>query len=48
VISTPRHLTEARSHFSLWAMLNAPLMIGYDLRNDGSRTDARHLGQHAK
>ncbi len=28
-----KHLTEARSHFSLWAMLNAPLMIGYDLRN---------------
>jgi len=28
-----RHLVEARSHFSLWAMLNAPLMIGYDLRN---------------
>jgi len=27
-----KHLTEARSHFSLWAMLNAPLMIGYDLR----------------
>ncbi len=27
------HLTEARSHFALWAMLNAPLMIGYDLRN---------------
>jgi hypothetical protein len=27
-----RHLTEARSHFSLWAMLNAPLIIGYDLR----------------
>lgn len=26
------HLVEARSHFSLWAMLNAPLMIGYDLR----------------
>ena len=26
------HLTEARSHFSLWAMVNAPLMIGYDLR----------------
>jgi len=26
------HLTEARSHFSMWAMLNAPLMIGYDLR----------------
>lgn len=25
------HLVEARSHFSLWAMLNAPLMIGYDL-----------------
>lgn len=27
------HLTEARSHFSLWAMINAPLIIGYDLRN---------------
>ena len=26
------HLTEARSHFALWAMLNAPLMIGADLR----------------
>ncbi|MEN2785046.1 NPCBM/NEW2 domain-containing protein [Sphingomonas qilianensis] len=26
------HLIEARSHFSLWAMLNAPLMIGTDLR----------------
>jgi hypothetical protein len=26
------HLTEARSHFTLWAMLNAPLLIGYDLR----------------
>lgn len=25
------HLTEARSHFALWAMLNAPLMIGTDL-----------------
>lgn len=28
-----QHLTEARSHFALWAMINAPLMIGYDLRN---------------
>jgi alpha-galactosidase len=27
------HLTEARSHFTLWAMINAPLLIGYDLRN---------------
>lgn len=27
-----RHLVEARSHFSLWAMLSAPLIIGYDLR----------------
>ncbi len=27
-----QHLTEARSHFSLWAMLNAPLLIGADLR----------------
>ncbi|HEX5184261.1 MAG TPA: NPCBM/NEW2 domain-containing protein [Allosphingosinicella sp.] len=26
------HLTEARSHVSMWAMLDAPLMIGYDLR----------------
>ncbi|MEP7007015.1 MAG: NPCBM/NEW2 domain-containing protein [Sphingomonas bacterium] len=26
------HLTEARSHFALWAMLNSPLMIGTDLR----------------
>ncbi|MFL9842393.1 NPCBM/NEW2 domain-containing protein [Sphingomonas sp. ST-64] len=25
-------LTAARSHFSLWAMLNSPLIIGYDLR----------------
>ncbi|WP_202423965.1 NPCBM/NEW2 domain-containing protein [Duganella lactea] len=27
------HLTEARSHFTLWAMLNAPLMLGADLRS---------------
>ena len=26
------HLIEARSHFSLWAMINAPLLISYDLR----------------
>ena len=26
------HLIEARSHFAMWAMLNAPLIIGYDLR----------------
>ena len=26
------HLTEARSHFTLWAMVNSPLIIGYDLR----------------
>lgn len=26
------HLTEAQSHFSLWAIINAPLLIGYDLR----------------
>jgi hypothetical protein len=26
------HLAEARSHFTLWAMTNAPLLIGYDLR----------------
>ncbi len=27
------HLVEARSHFALWAMVNAPLIIGYDLRH---------------
>ena len=27
------HLVEARSHFTLWAMLNSPLMIGADLRS---------------
>ena len=26
------HLTEAKSHFAIWAMVNAPLIIGYDLR----------------
>lgn len=26
------HLVEAKSHFSLWAMMNAPLLIGADLR----------------
>ncbi|MCB4858092.1 NPCBM/NEW2 domain-containing protein [Sphingobium sp. PNB] len=26
------HLIEAKSHFSLWAMMNAPLLIGADLR----------------
>ena len=26
------HITEARSHFALWAMLSAPLLIGTDLR----------------
>ena len=28
-----RHLTEAKSHFALWSMLSAPLLIGYDLRH---------------
>lgn len=27
------HLVEARSHFSLWAIINAPLLIGFDLRH---------------
>jgi len=27
-----QHVTEARSHLSMWAMINAPLMIGMDLR----------------
>ncbi len=26
------HLTEAKSHFSLWAVINAPLLIGFDMR----------------
>ncbi len=26
------HLTEAKSHFTLWAMMSAPLLISYDLR----------------
>lgn len=26
------HMTEARSHFALWAMMNSPLLIGFDLR----------------
>lgn len=26
------HLKEARTHFALWAMINAPLLIGADLR----------------
>lgn len=26
------HLVEARSHFTLWTMINAPLLISYDLR----------------
>jgi hypothetical protein len=28
-----RHLTEARTHFALWAIEDAPLIIGYDLRH---------------
>jgi len=27
-----KHLVEARSHFALWAVINAPLLIGYDMR----------------
>ena len=27
-----KHLVEARSHFSLWAVINAPLLIGFDMR----------------
>ncbi len=30
--------TEYRSHFSLWAMMNAPLLIGSDLRRVGQDT----------
>jgi alpha-galactosidase len=30
--------TEYRSHFSLWAMMNAPLLIGADLRTAGQGT----------
>ena len=28
-----RHLREARAHFALWAIEDAPLIIGYDLRH---------------
>ena len=28
-----KHLTEARSHFALWAITSSPLIIGYDLRD---------------
>ncbi len=48
------HLTEARSHFSLWAIINAPLIIGYDLRNAPrslmdiwSNTDVVRINQDA-
>ena len=27
-----KHLTEARSHFALWAIINAPLILGNDVR----------------
>jgi hypothetical protein len=27
------HLTEARAHFSMWAIMSAPLLLGYDLRD---------------
>jgi len=27
-----QHLTEARSHFALWAIMNAPLILGNDVR----------------
>lgn len=27
------HLVQARAHFALWAMINAPLLISYDLRS---------------
>src|ERR1043165_10191593 len=30
--------TESRSHFSLWAMMNAPLLIGADLRSASQAT----------
>ncbi len=26
------HLTEARTHFALWSIMNAPLILGFDLR----------------
>lgn len=27
------HLTEARSHFTMWAIMASPLLLGYDLRH---------------
>jgi alpha-galactosidase len=38
-------LTEQRTHFSLWAMMAAPLLIGSDLRNATSETLAILLNQ---
>ena len=32
--STPLKLAQARSHFGLWAVMNAPLLMGFDIRQD--------------
>jgi hypothetical protein len=41
------HMTEARSHFALWAMMNAPLLIGFDLRKPmPSRSRCWATGDH--
>ncbi|HEX2584929.1 MAG TPA: NPCBM/NEW2 domain-containing protein [Steroidobacteraceae bacterium] len=32
------HLNEARSHFALWAMVNSPLILGYDIRVSPAET----------
>ena len=32
------HIHEARSHFALWAMINSPLILGYDIRTTPAET----------
>ena len=32
------HTQEARSHFALWAMINSPLVLGYDIRTTPAET----------
>lgn len=38
VIGNGMPLNEQRAHFTMWAMINAPLMAGNDLRNIPAET----------
>jgi len=40
VLSTGCNETEYKTHFSVWAMMNSPLMIGCDVRNMSEQTAA--------